>query len=150
MTTKKIVIIIAAILISIFLLVAVFVGGIVGFVFYSLSNSEAAVTAKNFLRENERLKQDIGEVKDFGSFVTGSISVNNGNGVASLHLKIIGEKKTVNGSVDLMQNSGGEWRVTAATYKNDAGQTVDLLNAFEGQKFIPRFDITNAAVAIAS
>ena len=131
MTTKKIVIIIAAVVLVIGALVVLFVGGIVGFALYSLGNSEAAVTAKDFLRKNDRLKQDIGEVKDFGSIVTGNINIDNNNGAASLNLKVIGEKKTVNASVQLMYRNGDEWRVTEANYKNDEGKTVDLLNGYE-------------------
>lgn len=137
MTTKKILLIVAIVVVSIGLLVAVFVGGIVGFVFYSLGNSEAAVVAKNFLRNSDRLKQDIGEVRDFGSIVTGNINIDNGNGTASLYFKVEGEKKSVNASVRLMQKSGSEWRVVEASYVNDAGKTVDLFNAYEAQHLPP-------------
>jgi MFS superfamily sulfate permease-like transporter len=80
MTTKKIVIIIVSIVLVLGLIIAVVVGGIIGIAFYSVGRSEAAETARTFLRTNERLKQDIGEVKEFGSFVTGSININNGSG----------------------------------------------------------------------
>jgi hypothetical protein len=107
----------------------------VGFAFYQISNGEAGTTAKAFLKSSERLKQDIGEVKDFGSFVTGNINVSNGDGVARLNLKVIGERKTVNASVDLMYRNGRQWRVTGASYQNDAGNTVDLLNPYESRRF---------------
>jgi hypothetical protein len=87
------------------------------------------------LKSNEQLKQDIGEVKDFGSFVTGDIQVSNGYGTARLNLKVIGERKTVNASVELMYQNGRQWRVTGASYKNEAGQTVDLLNPYESRRF---------------
>ncbi len=138
MTTRKIVIIVGAVVITVGLLIAVFVGGIVGFALYSLGNSEPATVAKDFLRNNERLKQDIGEVKDFGSIVTGSININNGNGTATFNLKVEGERKVVNASVDLMYRSGGQWRVTEASSKNDAGEFVDLLSAYDA-KFLPPF-----------
>jgi flagellar basal body-associated protein FliL len=138
MTTKKIVLIIVSILIVLGLIVLVFVGGIVGLVFYKINNSEAAQVSKDFLKTNERLKQDIGEVKDFGKFVTGNINIENGNGTAELSIKVIGERKTVNASVELMYRSGHQWRVTAASYRNDDGQTVDLLNPYESRKFIPK------------
>jgi hypothetical protein len=131
MTTKKVLIVVGAVIVAIGLLVAIFVGGIVGIALYSVGNSEAASVAKNFLRNSETLKQDIGEIKDFGSIVTGSIDFRNGNGGARLNFKVIGEKKTVNASVQLMQRSGGDWRVTDASYKNEAGSTIDLLNAYE-------------------
>jgi hypothetical protein len=136
MTTKKIIIIVVAVAVVLGLIVVVFVGGIVGFAFYQISNGEAGTTAKAFLKSNERLKHDIGEVKDFGSFVTGDVHVSNGDGTARLNLKVIGERKTVNASVELMYRNGRQWRVIAASYKNEAGETVDLLNPYESRKFL--------------
>jgi flagellar basal body-associated protein FliL len=135
MTTKKIIIIVISIVIVLGLIVVIFVGGIVGMVFYGIGNSDAAKVSQEFLKSNERLKQDIGEVKDFGKFVTGNININNGDGTAELNLKVIGERKTVNAAVELVYRSGHQWRVTAASYKNEAGETVDLLNPYESRKF---------------
>jgi len=135
MTTKKIIVIAASVVIVLGLIVVLFVGGIVGMVFYGISNSDAANVSKNFLSSNERLKQDIGEVKEFGKFVTGNINVNNGDGTAQLNLKVIGERKTVNAAVELIFRNGHQWRVAAASYKNEAGETIDLLNPYESRKF---------------
>ncbi len=128
MTTKKIVAIIATILLVLGVIVALFAGGILLFVFHQVGSSDAAVIARSFLKSNERLKQDIGEVQDFGSFITGNINVQNGSGTATLNLKVIGARKTVNASVELMYRNGREWHVTKASYENEAGRTVDLLN----------------------
>jgi hypothetical protein len=130
MSTKKIIIIVGIIVVVLGLLIVTFVGGIVGVAFYSIANSEAAEVAKDFLRKNERLKQDIGEVKDFGFFVTGSISRDQSEGAATLNFRVDGERKTVNASVQLAAQRG-QWRVTQASYENDAGQTVELLNVYE-------------------
>lgn len=138
MPTKKIILVVVSTVIVLGLIVALFVVGIVGFAFYQISNGEAGTTAKAFLKNNERLKQDIGDVKDFGSFVTGNINVNNGDGTASLNLKVIGERKTVDASVELIYRNGRQWRVTSASYKNDAGETVDLLNPYESRRFLPK------------
>ena len=137
MTTKKIVIIVAAVVFTVGLLVLTFVGAVVGIAFYSIGKSEAAMTAKDFLRNNERLREDVGEVKDFGSFITGNINVHDSDGDAVLNLKVIGERRTVNASVELSYQSGRPWRVTAASYKNEAGEIVDLINAFETKTPIP-------------
>ena len=134
MTTKKIIVMIVSVVIVLGLIVILFVGGIVGFAFYSIGNSEAAKTAKTFLKNSERLKQDIGEVKDFGTFLTSNISVNNGEGTARLTLKVIGEQKTVNASVDLMSRRGGDWRVVGAFYRNDNGDVISLLDPYESRK----------------
>ncbi len=136
MTTKKIVLILGAVVVTVGLLIAIVAGGIVAFAFYSMGNSEAATVAKDFLRNNERLKQDIGEVKDFGSIVTGSINIHNGNGAASLNLKVEGERKTINATVDMISQSGSQWRVSEASYRNDAGQSIDLLSAYDA-KLLP-------------
>jgi ABC-type lipoprotein release transport system permease subunit len=130
MSTKKIILIIAGILGVLALVVVLFVGAIFWFVFRTIGNSEAADTARTYLRNNEQLKKDIGEVKDFGSFVTGNINVQNANGEASLRLKVIGERKTVNATVDLSYRSNRNWRVTGASYERD-GQTVDLMRPYE-------------------
>ena len=137
MTTRKIVIIVVAIVVTMGLLVVVVAGGIVGFAFYQIGNSEAALKAKDFLRNNQKLMQEIGDVKDFGSFVTGNINVNNDAGEATLNLKVIGERKTVKASVDLVYRSGRAWRISSASYVNDSGQTVNLLNPYDTKRFIP-------------
>ena len=131
MTTKKIVIIIVSIVIVLGLVVVLVAGGIMGAVFYGINNSDAANVAKEFLRNSEKLKQDIGAVKDFGSFMTGNINISNGDGTAQLNLKVIGERKTVNATVELIFRSGHPWRVTSASYRNEAGETIDLLNPYD-------------------
>ena len=137
MTTKKIVFVVAAVVAVLALLAAVFVGGIVGVALYSVGNSEAAARAKDFLRTSDKLTDDIGEVKDFGSVVTGSVNVANNYGEATLNLKVIGERKTVNASVDLIYTNGSAWRVSAASYVNSSGQTVDLLDPYDSKILTP-------------
>ncbi len=137
MTTKRIAIIVGALVIAIGLLIVIFVGEILGFALYAVGNSDAAMTAKDFLRNNERLKQDIGEVQDFGTFLSGSVNIHNSDGDATLSLKVIGERRTVNATVDLVYRDGRQWRVTAASFRNEAGQAVDLLNAYDVQQQIP-------------
>ena len=136
MTTKKILLIVASVVIVLVVVIAVFVGGIVGFALYQVGHSEAAVKAKDFLRTSEKLKQDIGEVRDFGSIVTGSVNVNAGNGQATLHLKVIGDDETVNASVSLVYVNRDDWRVSAASYVNKDGQTIDLLNPFDSKLLV--------------
>ena len=137
MTTKKIALIIVTVVVVLGLLVGIFVGGIVGVALYTVGNSEAAARSKDFLRNNEKLKADIGEVKDFGSIVTGSVSVEDNNGKATVNLKVIGERKTVNASVDLVYTNGSAWRVIAASYVGSSGQTIDLLNPYDSKVLVP-------------
>ena len=137
MSAKKILLIIGGIILVFGLLVLIFVGVIVGVAFYEIGNSEAADKSKDFLRNSQRLKDDIGEVKDFGSIVTGSVSVVNDNGTATINLKVIGSRKTVNASVELIFVQSGAWRVSSASYANDSGQTISLLDPYETNLLIP-------------
>jgi hypothetical protein len=131
MTNKKIVIIIVSVVVVLGLLAVLFVGGIAWFALRAMGNSEAAETARTFLRNNEVLKRDIGEVKDFGWLVSGNINSTNGDGAAQLHLKVIGERKEVNATVELIYRSGRPWRVTAASYRNEAGEVINVLNPYD-------------------
>jgi cbb3-type cytochrome oxidase subunit 3 len=129
MSTRKILLIVGSIVVVLGLIVVLFVGGIIFFVFRTIGNSEAADTARAYLRSNEKLKQEIGEVKDFGWFVSGNINFSNGDGVATLYLKAIGEKGDVDTRVDLQYRSSRAWRVTGASYTRN-GETVDLMQAY--------------------
>jgi hypothetical protein len=137
MTTKKIVLIVLGVVVVLGFVVVLFVGGIVGLVFYQLGNSDAAEQARQFLRTDEKLNAEIGEVKDFGSIVTGSINMEGGSGEARLSLKVIGERQTVNASVHLTLVSGGRWRVTSASYVNASGETIDLLDPYNTKLLVP-------------
>jgi Cytochrome oxidase complex assembly protein 1 len=129
MSTKKIVLIVVGVLAVLGLVVVLFAGGIVWFAFHTMSNSEAAETARTYLRNNEVLKQDVGEVKDFGSFVTGNINMQNGDGAATLYIKVIGERREAKTRVDLSYRSNRGWRVTGASYTRD-GKDVDLMQGY--------------------
>jgi hypothetical protein len=130
MSTKKIVLIVVGIVGVLALIGALFVVGIGWFVFRTIGNSEAADTARTYLKTNDILKRDIGEVKDFGSFVSGNINVQNQNGEASLRLKVYGERKTVTATVDLSYRANRNWRVTGASYESD-GRTVSLMSPYD-------------------
>lgn len=138
MTTKKIVLIIGGVVVVLGFLVVCFVGVIAGVALYTVGNSEAAARAKDFLRNSEKLKTDIGEVRDFGSIITGSVNFQNESGQATLHLKVIGERQTVNATVDLILVKGTAWRVSSASYVNASKQTIDLLDPYDTQILIPQ------------
>lgn len=130
MSTKRIVLLVVGIVAVLVLIVALFVGGIAWFVFHTIGSSDAAETARTYLRGNEKLKQDIGEVKDFGSIVTGQINRQNSSGEATLNFKVYAERETVNATVSLSYRSNRGWRVTDASYQR-SGQTIELIQPYE-------------------
>ena len=131
MTNKKIVVIVVSVVVVLVLVAGLFVGGVAFFALRAMGNSEAAETARTFLRNNETLKRDIGDVKDFGWLVSGNFNTSNGDGAAQLKLKVIGERKEVNATVELVYRDGRPWRVTAASYRNDRGEIINLLEPYD-------------------
>jgi thioredoxin 1 len=139
MSTKKILLIVFGVVATLGLVVALFVGGVVWVAFSAIGKSEAALASKTFLRQNEKLKSDIGEVRDFGFFVTGNINSHNADGEASLNLKVIGTRKTATASVNLTYRNGREWIVVGASYINDAGKLVKLVDNYEDDSTVEAF-----------
>ena len=137
MTAKKIAFVVGMVLVVLAFLTTIFLIAIVFFGLYTVNNSEPAEKAKTYLRNNEKLKQDVGEVQNFGNIVTAAINDRNGNSEVTLKLKVIGEKKTVNATVDLKLVQGNSWRVTSASYVNSNGQSVKLLDPYETKVLIP-------------
>ena len=136
MTTKKIFLIIGGVVVVLAFLVVCFVGAIVGFALYSVNKSEAASRARDFLRDNEKLRSDIGTVKDFGSIITANVKFHDDTSAPTLHLKVIGERKTVNATVELLLRNR-EWSVTRAYYVDSSGQTINLLDPYDTKLLIP-------------
>ncbi|HEV2707092.1 MAG TPA: hypothetical protein VGV59_14300 [Pyrinomonadaceae bacterium] len=128
--TKRVLVIVGACVAALVLLLALFVGAIVWFASGTLANSEAAEAARVFLKNNERLKQETGEVREFGSQVMGSITSDAGVSAATLNFDVVGARRTVKASVNLIYKEGFGWRAIGASYKNDAGRTVELLDSY--------------------
>jgi len=137
MTAKKIMQIGGGVFVGLLVLILLFLLAIVGSWLYTVRNSESTEKAKDYLRKSEKLKQDIGEVKDFGNIVMASLNERNGDSEVSLKLKVIGERKTVNATVDLMLVQGNTWRVTSASYINSLGQKIALLDPYDTMVSIP-------------
>jgi hypothetical protein len=131
MTTRKIVVIVVSVILGMALVVVLFSASIVGYALYSFGTSDAASAAKSYLRSNDKLKQDIGDIKDFGTFVTGSINVQDSDGNATMKLKVIGTNKTVDATVNLTYRQDRSWHVVHASYVNDQRHLVELLNPYE-------------------
>lgn len=131
MTGKRLVIIIGGVVAGLALLVALFVGVISGIILYSVSRSDAAETARAYLRSNQKLRRDIGEVRGFGWLVRGSLNGRNTDGDATIELKVQGERRTVNAQVVLAYRRGSKWWVTDASYLDEHGAKVDLMEKYE-------------------
>jgi hypothetical protein len=140
MTTKKIFLIAGGVLVVLAVLTTSILTLIVGLGLYSVKNSESALRAKDYLRNSEKLKRDIGEVKDFGSIVTATVNFHDGSNEVSLKLKVIGARKTVNATVDMILVRGSVWRITSASYVDSSGQKIPLLDPYDAK--VPIHSVT--------
>ena len=138
MIRKKSVFVVGGVLVVLALLTSIFIVVIVFLGLYTVKNSESTEKAQDYLRRSEKLKQDIGEVQKFGNIVTAAINDRNGNSEVTLKLKVFGERKTVNATVDLMLVQGNTWRVTSASYVNSNGENVKLLDPYDTKVLVPR------------
>lgn len=137
MKAKKIVFVVGWVLTGLMVLTAIFVAAIVYFGLYTVNKSEPAEKAKAYLRTNEKLKQDIGDVQNIGNIDTVGINDRNGNNEVTLKLKVYGKDKTVNATVNLILVQGNAWRITSASYVNSNGQTIKLLDPYETKVLVP-------------
>jgi hypothetical protein len=131
MRTKRLLIALAGVLGGMLLLAGLIAGAIAGIIFYSVGHSDAAATAREYLRRNEKLKRDVGPVREFGSLVTGGLNARNAEGDATLKLKVMGEQRTVKATVVLAYNTSGKWQVTDASYLDERGGRVDLMGKYD-------------------
>jgi thioredoxin 1 len=115
---------------ALLVLVALIAAVIAGTIFYSIGHSEAARTAKDYLRRNEKLRSDVGDVQDFGWLVSGHINVQTTDGDATLRLKVIGSKRTAPAYVRLAYRDGRDWRVVGASYEAADGRIVSLFDPY--------------------
>ena len=134
---KRPLVIVGLVLALLALVVALFVAGIGGIAYYSLHRSDAAETAREFLRTNEKLKQDIGVVKDFSRFISGRVSQDTSGGQADLTIKVYGERSTVTATVTLISKENRGWRVISASYLNDQGRRVTLFDPYDSEPVEP-------------
>lgn len=103
-------------LISIGLLFSIFVFFII---VGSMKKSDAYKTAVVEIENNQQLKNEIGEITDYGMFPTGSINYVDGYGEAELEIKVIGTKETKSVYVYLIKEIDKEWKLVEMIDEDD-------------------------------
>jgi hypothetical protein len=122
------------ILLAVFLLIG---GGIAALVYFgyrqaetALKSSEAYMVALKALKENSKVAEKMGEIKDTG-FPLGSYSENgDGSGHAAYSMSVEGTKAKGTYKV-VMRRSGGKWRLMAGNVALESGETITLLGPDE-------------------
>ncbi|PZR19459.1 MAG: hypothetical protein DI539_14030 [Flavobacterium psychrophilum] len=81
------------------------------FIFQMMKNSDAYITAENYLTDNKEIIGATGGIKDFDMFPTGSISTYNDSGEAILTIGVNGKKHDIDVFVHLEKEPGTDWQV---------------------------------------
>jgi len=87
------------------------------------SHGGAAGTAKDYLRKNTVVQAQIGPVREFGQFPTGSESIINGEGSAHFVITIKGERRDGSAELELVRKPGQPWKVTSAVLTVEGRET---------------------------
>jgi len=107
-STKKALIIVAAIIIAL---------GLIGFFIVTgisrvLKGTDTYNLAINTIQNDPEVKKLTGGIKDYGFLSTGSIEIDNGVGTASLTITVKGVKKDIDVAVAMEKAANSEWKVT--------------------------------------
>ena len=78
------------------------------------SHGGAAGAAKDYLSKSTVVQTQLGPIKEFGRFPTGSESIINGQGSAHFVITIKGQLRNGSAELDLVRKPGQTWKVTSA------------------------------------
>ena len=109
--TAKIIKIVVAVFVALFVLGILLFAGIFFGVTAIIKNSDSYKTAITFIEECEDVNNAVGEITGYGFFVNGGASTVNGEGEANYVIKVEGEDGTTSVWVSLEKNPGQDWIV---------------------------------------
>jgi TonB family protein len=95
----------------------------------TLKNSEAYTVALNRLKENEEVKNEIGEIKDTGFPLGVYDEKADGSGSAAFVMSVQGTKASGRYEV-AMKRSNGVWELIKGTLRADSGKIIDVADEF--------------------
>jgi len=79
-----------------------------------IKNDESFKIAVDYIKRQEAITAEVGEIRDCGTLLSGSLSyssVPNGSGHAVYYILVIGEKKNLIVSIELYKDEGSYWGV---------------------------------------
>jgi len=97
------------------LCIVLFAGGIIGGVMGAIKNSEAYKMSLEILEKSPHVREEIGNIKSYGWFPSGSVNVSGSTGDAKLSISVTGEKGQGILETELTKN-GGKWSFTKAVF----------------------------------
>lgn len=96
----------------------------------TLKSSEAYTMAVNRLKENEEVKNQLGEIKDTGFPLGAYNQRGDGSGDASFVMSVQGTKDSGRYEVSLVR-SNSVWRLTKGVVHTSSGKTIDVADKYE-------------------
>jgi len=111
-------------------------GGIVAVVYFgyqklesTLKSSEAYTVALNKLKENEEVRNEIGEIRDTGFPLGAFDQKSDGSGSAGFMMSVQGTKASGRYEV-VLKRSGGVWRLLKGTLRVDSGKVIEVADEY--------------------
>ena len=96
----------------------------------TLKSSEAYTVAINRLKENEEVKNQLGEIKDTGFPLGAYNQRSDGSGDASFVMSVQGTKDSGRYEVSLVRRNS-VWRLTKGVVHTSSGKTIDVADNYE-------------------
>src|SRR5258706_3339570 len=96
----------------------------------TLKSSEAYTVALNRLKENEEVKNELGEIKETGFPLGAYNQSSDGSGDASFVMSVQGTKDRGRYEVNLVRRNS-VWRLTKGVVHTSSGKTIDVVEKFE-------------------
>ena len=100
--------------------------GILAFILFDLAlmlgitqiirNGDSFKAAAEYLKHNSKITAIVGDVENFGSFPSGSVSTSNGHGSAELKINVYGSKGDLAVWVELSKSPDSDWVVEHISY----------------------------------
>ena len=110
---------------SLIVLFALFVAGMVVIVFGALKSTDVYKTAVARAKANMEVRAALGDDVHPGIFLSGNTNVSGGSGQADLSIPISGSKGK--GTIYVVATkSAGEWNYSKLVVKTEGGETIDL------------------------
>ncbi len=87
--------------------------------FIKISTSDEYDLAKKYVKSNKKLIDEIGKIKEFGVFPTGSIREQNGKKFAQIHLNIKASKESGKIILTMLKKPNEDWEYIDMKFNKD-------------------------------
>jgi len=101
---------------------------LIGGVMYLLKDSEAYRLSKQYINENPRVQQEVGNTIKFSIIQNIEVIIKGASGKANLTINVSGDKGEIT-ITTMLEKEDGNWQVIKAGYIDNAGNYIDIMES---------------------